>query len=253
MGIAVGVYLVLAGDGAPPDQVMREPGLLGLTSMTQILGIGLLGLLLGGVFQRQLGSDGSVMRFLGFRGASPVWWIAAALGAATVWTLPSWLATRLTELLDWPDSTVNVVSEALQGPVIDTWPLIVAVAVSAPVVEELIFRGYVWTLLERTTRPWVAMLGSTLLFAMYHLDPVHVVSLLPTAFFLGWLRWRSGSVWPAVVAHFVNNALAVASAQLAEPGVDPTESLPWTAALAGLAFTALVAVVAHLSADRGPS
>jgi len=54
---------------------------------------------------------------------------------------------------------------------------------------------------------WFAVLGSSLVFALAH----GVSIVLPAAFVLGvinaMLLRRSGSVWPGVVAHGVNNAL----------------------------------------------
>ena len=79
-------------------------------------------------------------------------------------------------------------------------------AVVVPIGEELLFRGVVTTALGRYGA-WVAVLGSALVFALAH----GVSIVLPAAFVLGvinaMLLRRSGSVWPGVVAHGVNNAL----------------------------------------------
>ena len=92
---------------------------------------------------------------------------------------------------------------------------------------------------------------TTVLFALYHMDPIHVVSLLPTAVFLGWLRWASGSLWPPILAHFVNNAVAVGVVQIM-----PGESLGTVGSFAGLgAFLVVVVVGGWLSerASEGPA
>jgi uncharacterized protein len=75
-----------------------------------------------------------------------------------------------------------------------------------PVGEEFVFRGVVTTALGRYGAR-VAVLVSALVFALAH----GISIVLPAAFVLGvvnapMLR-RSGSVWPGVVAHGVNNAL----------------------------------------------
>lgn len=237
-GIAVGIFLALSG----PTVQVDDPALLGAASMFQILGIGLLSLQLGRWLKSMLGDASSLADFLGFRRVGAAWLVGAAVGGTTVWTFPVWLSNQLMPVLGSDGSALTVVAEALRRPWLDTWPLVLAVGVSAPLVEELIFRGYVWTVVERVASPAVAFVVSTLVFAAYHMDPVQVLALLPTSAFLGVLRWQSGSVWPAVVAHFVNNGLAIATARLGPE--DPTVTLPLWAALGGLVATAgVVAVV----------
>lgn len=238
IGLGMGVYLAVAQGSDLAD--LTDPATLGATAMLQIVGIGVLALLLGDGLRASIAPDRSLAGFLGLRPAAWTWYVAAAIGGCTVWTFPSWLATRLTAVLGWEGGTVTVVTNALQEPLAETWPLILAVGVSAPLFEEVIFRGYMWTLLERSGSPALAFGLSTLLFAAYHVDPVHVVSILPTAMFLGWVRWQSGSIWPAVLAHFVNNALAIIVAQSMGPD-SPTDALPLGIALAGLGVTVLVA------------
>jgi membrane protease YdiL (CAAX protease family) len=88
------------------------------------------------------------------------------------------------------------------------------VVVAAPIVEEVIFRGYLWRILEGFLPPVGVLLGTTIAFSAIHLDPLHVVGLLPTALFLGLLRARSGSIFPCILAHFVNNSLAMLTTYL---------------------------------------
>jgi membrane protease YdiL (CAAX protease family) len=93
-------------------------------------------------------------------------------------------------------------------------------AVAAPVGEEVLFRGYVFSTLRRIWggRPWgrAAAYGlSALLFALAHslAATQGIVALLVPAFVMGlllaWGRERSGSILPSVVAHGINNGLAL--------------------------------------------
>lgn len=96
-----------------------------------------------------------------------------------------------------------------------------------PLVEETMFRGVLFSSLlgfrQRTsnrpgqsgTRVALAMLLSATLFAMVHLpDLGWRWYALPNLAMLGlgcaWLRLHSGSLWPSVLAHGINNTLAVA-------------------------------------------
>jgi hypothetical protein len=84
-----------------------------------------------------------------------------------------------------------------------------AAAVVAPICEECFFRGYVFGALRgRYGRP-IAYAGSALLFAAIHLNPAAIVPILVMALGLAFLYDRSRSVVPGIVAHGLNNAVAL--------------------------------------------
>lgn len=92
--------------------------------------------------------------------------------------------------------------------------LVIAVVALGPLVEELLFRGVLLSsLLHRWPVGW-SMAISALLFSVVHLPSMQwswyaLPDLALLALGLAWLRLRAGSLWPAVVAHGVNNLLAV--------------------------------------------
>ncbi|MBD8879413.1 CPBP family intramembrane metalloprotease [Rhodanobacter sp. 7MK24] len=103
--------------------------------------------------------------------------------------------------------------------------LTLVVASAGPLVEELLFRGVLLSALLRRLRTAWAVLVSAVLFALVHLPDLHWLwYALPNLALLGvalaWLRLRSGSLWPAVIAHGCNNLLAMAAlfASLHQPG-----------------------------------
>jgi membrane protease YdiL (CAAX protease family) len=86
----------------------------------------------------------------------------------------------------------------------------VVVILVAPVVEELIFRGMGYSLLERYGRPLaVAVVG--IAFGLAH----GLVDALPLLVALGaglaWLRSKTGSVYPGMATHAIFNGIAVLS------------------------------------------
>lgn len=99
--------------------------------------------------------------------------------------------------------------EAADSTGLSFWVMALSTAVVAPVYEELLFRGYVFRGLSRSAGPGVAVGVSSLLFAGFHGDPLHAIAVLPMGLFLGWLRWRTGSIWPSMIAHGLNNAIWV--------------------------------------------
>jgi membrane protease YdiL (CAAX protease family) len=115
-----------------------------------------------------------------------------------------------------------------QGITPDTWqPRHVAayiangivIAMVAPVVEELTFRGLGYSLLARYGR-WTAIIGTGLAFAVAH-GLVNAFPLL-AAFGIGlaYLRSRVDSVYPGMIVHGLFNATALAVAVSGKPQAD---------------------------------
>jgi membrane protease YdiL (CAAX protease family) len=83
--------------------------------------------------------------------------------------------------------------------------------VAAPIGEEVLFRGYMFTALRnwRGTLPAAVITG--LLFGAVHVLSAPVLDLFPLAalgFGLCLLYRHTGSLYPAIVAHVLNNAIA---------------------------------------------
>jgi membrane protease YdiL (CAAX protease family) len=89
--------------------------------------------------------------------------------------------------------------------------LLLLLAVGAPIVEELFFRGLVLrALLGRTPVP-VAVVGSALLFALAHFEAIQFAGLAAFGVVLAVLAWRTGRLTPGIGAHAAFNAVAVLS------------------------------------------
>jgi uncharacterized protein len=87
-------------------------------------------------------------------------------------------------------------------------------AILAPVAEETVFRGLLYGWVAGRWGSIAAWLVSSLLFAAAHVEPAHAILVLPLGLWFGWLRRRTGSLWPSLVAHMANNGLAVVAAAL---------------------------------------
>lgn len=101
-------------------------------------------------------------------------------------------------------------------------PMTLALAVLVPSLgEELVFRGLLTPGREEGLGPWRAILPSTAVFVLWHVfealtfmpaaAPVFLrADFLATTAVLGlacgWLRWRTGSLWPAVLLHWLEVA-----------------------------------------------
>jgi len=96
----------------------------------------------------------------------------------------------------------------------------VFVCVLAPMAEEFFFRGFLFGVLRRwritiggrELGPWVAAVIVGILFGLAHTGSASSQYLVPLGF-LGFVlclvRWRTGSLYPCMALHSVNNALAL--------------------------------------------
>lgn len=91
------------------------------------------------------------------------------------------------------------------------WFFIVG-AILAPLVEEIFFRGFLFQGF-RAKYGWVsAMLLSSAIFAIAHLDPVSIIPTFILGNVLAYLYHRSNSVWPAVILHVLVNSFGLCAA-----------------------------------------
>ncbi|MBM4168582.1 MAG: CPBP family intramembrane metalloprotease [Ignavibacteria bacterium] len=87
--------------------------------------------------------------------------------------------------------------------------VLLIVAIVPAIVEELFFRGLIQSTFDRVLSPlWSAIIVG-FIFGFYHLNPFAVIPLIGIGCYFGLLRYRTGSVALAIIAHFLNNALAV--------------------------------------------
>lgn len=136
----------------------------------------------------------------------------ALLGGATVSLIPTWAVSVLAQKFpSIAPKELEVVSEFFGNGIGLTQMVVFAIIVFLlPQIEEWLFRGVLWNILENKVGvpdrfTWFT---TSIIFAVVHLEPLHILGLLPLSFFLGWLRLKDGSIGPSMVAHMTNNAVA---------------------------------------------
>ncbi len=80
----------------------------------------------------------------------------------------------------------------------------------APVTEELLFRGWIFTSLRGTVGVRVAIVLSAALFALAHWESTHLYALavFPVGLALGYVRHRADSVAASITLHSLYNGIA---------------------------------------------
>ncbi len=90
---------------------------------------------------------------------------------------------------------------------------ILKVAIIAPVVEELIFRGVIMHGLMRNYSKFTAVFVSALMFALFHLNPWQFLATFILGLMLGILMVRTRNIYLCILGHAINNGLVLISIQ----------------------------------------
>lgn len=129
------------------------------------------------------------------------WVFMLALGTI----LPSeWVVEKFQ--LTMPDSTTQLFESIMKEP---TGYL--AIGILGPVAEEMVFRGAVLRSLLKlfpAKAHWWPILISAVLFGAVHMNMAQFVHALPIGLLLGWMYYRTGSIIPGLLFHWVNNTVA---------------------------------------------
>lgn len=159
----------------------------------------------------------------------------------------------------WTFDTLGMLDSIIQTT--PTWVLWPILALSPGICEEFFFRGMVQRAFGRGV---AAVTVSAITFSMFHLDPHHVVGVLPIGFYLAWVAARTGSTWVTVIAHVLNNSASIFAAKLlVEDPASKDEPTAWWVVAIGLVIAAgtVVAIfrltrqnsASSLSAPSAPS
>jgi len=201
--IAVVAATILFALARRPDEELRVPGGLWLLALQT-------GLLVGAAWLFSIRKYGGGLAALGFQtpiGRHPYLfaigaWTAALMAAAAwsmlmVWIGPEWLK---------PPDSAGQLTERFGASLVG---LLIVAVVWGPVGEELFFRGFVLPGLMRKFGVPVAVVISSGLFALFHVDPGMLVPTFLLGMALAWIYVKTGSIWPSIMAHSIQNALAL--------------------------------------------
>jgi len=86
--------------------------------------------------------------------------------------------------------------------------LIIGGAFIGPVCEEIIFRGIILKEFLRRYTPTKAILLSALIFGLIHMVPIQVFSAGIIGIVLGYVYYRTRSLWLVIIMHVINNLVA---------------------------------------------
>ena len=108
--------------------------------------------------------------------------------------------------IEMDENTQQIITSLMKEP----WGY-VAVGILAPLAEEVVFRGAILrTLLGIMSKKnhWVAIMISAAIFGVVHANLAQFINALLMGLLLGWMYYRTGSLVPGILLHWINNTMA---------------------------------------------
>lgn len=178
-----------------------------------------------------------------------------SLAMFAAFTISSGLAITiaLTMLMAKPATTS--VAAAVQEGWLGSLVVGLVLGIVPPIVEEIIFRGYIQRRLLQRWSPVAAIGMTTFLFAILHFDSLqHIVAVIPLGLVTGVLAYRTKSVKPGMIVHAIHNFAAVGYTTLtnflAPQMTDETLGLVLIATIATLFVLGLPATIGLFRSPR---
>lgn len=196
---AYSVMVVFGYEGA---SVMSLPVVLALESVA----------IFGGIYFALVRTGRLTWSELGWIPVSPGWMVAAGFTSLAIYTAAIALVTVARSILGdaWFGVTPPLI-EVFPRSLLGFLGSFVFGAIAVPVAEELLFRGLLFRWLRNRWGFAAGAFVSALVFALVH-PPAS--GSAPLIFLIGlalaYFYERSGSLWPSMVLHGVNNAIGIA-------------------------------------------
>jgi membrane protease YdiL (CAAX protease family) len=117
----------------------------------------------------------------------------------------------------WPVINVAQKQDVGFNDVVQQYQLILAflsLVIIAPIAEELLFRGYLFGKLKKTTPIWLAIIVTSLVFGVFHLFNSGTlawnlaIDTFALSIILCLLRVVTGNIWASILLHMVKNGIA---------------------------------------------
>lgn len=92
--------------------------------------------------------------------------------------------------------------------------LILYAVLLGPIEEELTYRGVALASAQRALPFWAANIFQALLFAVFHMNPIQGIYAFFIGLFLGYVFYRTGSIWISSLLHMLFNGFGTVSGMI---------------------------------------
>lgn len=230
LGLALGAQLAAGwawGRILGPNDAIVGAGLANLTALVAVSALG-------------FWCSGTPPRFAPGR-SSPRYWAAIVVTSVAATVVLGQVGNLLEWLFPMPPRLAAVLGALATAPPVQA---LFAVALVAPLTEESLFRGLLLRGFDQRWGRWPALVLSSALFALFHLNIWQALPAFVAGLYLGSLFLATGSLAYPMVAHAVFNGLPVAASGLGWviPGYNapgPVSFLAWPWTVGGLILLVL--------------
>lgn len=191
----------------------------------------------------------AVWRYLRLHWCGPAPLFLAAVATLGFLPVNMAIAHKFLEWIHFPQFLYTIQAQVFtaESPNEFLW-LIFVIAVTPAICEEIFFRGYAQRTFERTLG-WKSVVLVGVIFGLFHMQPLGLISLSLLGVLFGYLYYRSRSLLPGMVAHFTNNFMVIylyyRKAPLSGVSVEYGDSVPLLWVGMGFMLAAFALVVFH--------
>ncbi|MBL7992045.1 MAG: CPBP family intramembrane metalloprotease [Candidatus Kapabacteria bacterium] len=135
--------------------------------------------------------------------------------------VPSFMMPVYQQLRAWSDMVEQFYRTSFAGTT--PWEAVRALLIGAVVpafAEEILFRGLLQRSLEEVYPIRRAIVVTAIIFGILHFNPLSVLPLILIGAYLGFLAYYTQSLALPIVAHFLNNAIAIVALYAPSQGVE---------------------------------
>jgi membrane protease YdiL (CAAX protease family) len=157
-------------------------------------------------------------------------WLAVLVGAPSALVVAIGVSRAANRVFPVPRQLIEEFGKALFPEGIPLWQMLLFVAVLPGICEEIAFRGLLLHGLRRRLRPVALCVVVGLVFGVFHFTLFRIASTAFLGALLAAVTVMTGSIFPAMLWHALNNGLSVVAATM---GMSE-DALPWWSALVAL-------------------
>jgi len=241
--MAAGIPLGASADLTDPKVLSIMKWLQGVSSILIFL--------LPAVLYASICIQGSPFKNLGFRPAErlSMYWLAVMCIFAA-FPLVFWLGelNQQIPLPQWVSDIEKKAGEQMESllkanSAFDVVVNVFVIALLPAFCEEICFRGGLQRIIIQIAKnPWAGIVITAILFSAMHFQFQGFIPRAMLGIVLGALYWFSGSLWPSILAHFVNNAVQVIAVSASPELATKNPTMPF---YYGLISAVIVAVILY--------
>lgn len=155
--------------------------------------------------------------------------IAAAIGSFLFLPLADFLSSLFYNLFPGLEKLSEIQAPLFQADSTGgLFLLLLVIGLTPAICEEVLFRGYLQTVVERRVSGFRVILITGVLFGLFHQNPMGTIALICAGLWLGLLAWKFQSLYASMIGHLVYNSsiILIYNGRIAYPLIDHEGHFP---------------------------